>query len=188
MEENSRGRQPPLQVVREFVGSRLEKQIRVHTYQLAVPVICQRTDAVPSSEPVQRPVRDSFLMPTDRQRSLNMMISKESKQQVIRAAIYARVSSDQQTQQGGTIDSQVAALRQRVQADGLVLEEELCFVEDGYSGSTLVRPALERLRDIAWSGGFQRLYVHSPMLWHVNCDASSFNAGFCPANSNAPIA
>jgi site-specific DNA recombinase len=75
--------------------------------------------------------------------------------------IYARVSSDQQTQQG-TIDSQVAALRQRVQADGLVLEEELCFVEDGYSGSTLVRPALERLRDIAWSGGFQRLYVHSP--------------------------
>jgi site-specific DNA recombinase len=90
-----------------------------------------------------------------------MMISKEPKQQVIRAAIYARVSSDQQTQQG-TIDSQVAALRQRVQADGLVLEEELCFVEDGYSGSTLVRPALERLRDIAWSGGFQRLYVHSP--------------------------
>ena len=60
MEEKSRGRQPPLQVVREFVGSRLEKQIRVHTYQLAVPVICQRTDAVPSSEPVQRPVRDSF--------------------------------------------------------------------------------------------------------------------------------
>jgi hypothetical protein len=60
MEENSRGRQPPLQVVREFVGSRLEKQIRVHTYQLAVPVICQRTDAVPSPEPVQRPVRDSF--------------------------------------------------------------------------------------------------------------------------------
>jgi hypothetical protein len=60
MEENSRGRQPPLQVVREFVGSRLEKQIRVHTYQLAVPVICQRTDAVPSPEPVQRPARDSF--------------------------------------------------------------------------------------------------------------------------------
>jgi len=28
--------------------------------------------------------------------------------------------------------------------------------------STLIRPALERLRDVAWAGGFQRLYVHSP--------------------------
>jgi site-specific DNA recombinase len=89
------------------------------------------------------------------------MVSKESKQPVTRVAIYARVSSEQQTQQS-TIESQVAALRQRVQADGLPLEDELCFLDDGYSGSTLVRPALERLRDIAWAGGFQRLYVHSP--------------------------
>jgi site-specific DNA recombinase len=79
----------------------------------------------------------------------------------IRAAVYARVSSDQQTQQG-TIDSQITDLRQRVQADGLGLDDELCFIDDGYTGSTLVRPALERLRDMAWAGGFQRLYVHSP--------------------------
>lgn len=79
----------------------------------------------------------------------------------VRAAIYARVSSDQQAQQG-TIGSQVADLRQRVQADGLTLDEELCFLDDGYTGSTLIRPALERLRDTAWAGGFQRLYVHSP--------------------------
>src|SRR5262245_50971000 len=89
------------------------------------------------------------------------MVGKEQKMQTIRAAIYARVSSDQQAQQS-TIDSQVVALRQRVQADGLTLEDELCFLDDGYSGSTLLRPALERLRDIAWAGGFQRLYVHSP--------------------------
>jgi site-specific DNA recombinase len=38
----------------------------------------------------------------------------------------------------------------------------LCFLDDGYSGSTLVRPGLERLRDVAWAGGFTRLYVHSP--------------------------
>jgi len=79
----------------------------------------------------------------------------------IRAAIYARVSSDQQTQTC-TIDSQVADLRQRVAADGLALDDELCFIDDGFTGSTLVRPALERLRDTAWAGGFQRLYVHSP--------------------------
>lgn len=91
------------------------------------------------------------------------MVDKESNssQQVTRVAIYARVSSDLQAQQG-TIESQVAALRQRVQSDGLMLEDELCFLDEGYSGSTLVRPALERLRDIAWAGGFQRLYVHSP--------------------------
>ena len=89
------------------------------------------------------------------------MMAKELRGHAIRVAIYARVSSDQQAQQG-TIDSQVAALRQRIQTDGLTFEDELCFIDDGYSGSTLVRPALERLRDIAWAGGFQRLYVHSP--------------------------
>ena len=50
----------------------------------------------------------------------------------VRAAIYARVSSDRQAQDG-TIDSQVQALRDRVAQEGLVLEEELCFLDDGYS-------------------------------------------------------
>src|SRR5262249_50485262 len=84
-----------------------------------------------------------------------------SKSTAIRAAIYARVSSEQQAQQS-TIASQIAALRERIHADGLSLEDDLCFLDDGYSGSTLVRPGLERLRDVAWAGGFTRLYVHSP--------------------------
>ena len=79
----------------------------------------------------------------------------------IHAAIYARVSSDQQAQEQ-TIESQVAALRERVASDGLALEEELCFLDDGVSGSTLMRPALERLRDVAYAGAIQKLYVHSP--------------------------
>ena len=79
----------------------------------------------------------------------------------VRAAIYARVSCEQQAQQS-TIASQVEALRERLQADGLSLEDDLCFLDDGYSGSTLIRPGLERLRDVAWAGGFTRLYVHSP--------------------------
>lgn len=81
--------------------------------------------------------------------------------QLIRAAIYARVSSEQQAQQN-TIGSQVEALEQRVHEDGLVLEQELRFIDDGFSGSTLVRPALERLRDVAYAGGIDRVYVHSP--------------------------
>src|SRR5215471_4620046 len=80
---------------------------------------------------------------------------------LVRAALYARVSSEQQTQQC-TIRSQIEALKDRIRSDGLMLEDELRFIDDGYSGSTLVRPALERLRDVAWAGGFQRLYVHSP--------------------------
>jgi site-specific DNA recombinase len=78
-----------------------------------------------------------------------------------RVAIYARVSSEQQVQQQ-TIASQVAALRCRVTDDGCELPEDFCFLDDGISGSTLVRPALERLRDLAYVGGFQKLYVHSP--------------------------
>jgi site-specific DNA recombinase len=79
----------------------------------------------------------------------------------VHAAIYARVSSDHQAEQQ-TIDSQVAALRERVAKDGHDLDEESCFIDDGVSGSTLMRPALERLRDMAYVGGFQKLYVHSP--------------------------
>jgi len=36
------------------------------------------------------------------------------------------------------------------------------FLDDGYSGTTLHRPALERLRDLIHAGGVDRLYVHSP--------------------------
>jgi site-specific DNA recombinase len=79
----------------------------------------------------------------------------------VRAAIYARVSSDQQAEVG-TIASQVAALEERLRSDGLPLDPELRFLDEGYSGSTLVRPALERLRDAAASGAVDRLYVHSP--------------------------
>jgi site-specific DNA recombinase len=39
-------------------------------------------------------------------------------------------------------------------------EQEL--IEDGYSGATLVRPGLERLRDVVAAGGIDRLYVHAP--------------------------
>jgi site-specific DNA recombinase len=76
-------------------------------------------------------------------------------------AIYARVSSEQQSQQQ-TIASQVAELRQRVASEGFSLAEDYCFLDDGYSGTTLQRPALERLRDAAYFGRIQRLYVHSP--------------------------
>src|SRR4051812_382182 len=79
----------------------------------------------------------------------------------VQAAIYARVYSEQQAD-AHTIASQVAALKARVTADGLILPPERQFIDAGYSGATLVRPALERLRDLTAAGGLDRLYVHSP--------------------------
>ena len=81
--------------------------------------------------------------------------------QLQHVGIYARVSSEQQTGES-TIASQLAALRARVSSDGQTLPAEQCFVDDGYSGATLVRPALERLRDLAAAGNLDRVYVHSP--------------------------
>jgi site-specific DNA recombinase len=78
-----------------------------------------------------------------------------------RTAIYARVSSEAQAREN-TIASQIASLRERVAADGLWLEPADCFVDEGYSGSILVRPGLEQLRDAAASGRIERLYVHAP--------------------------
>jgi site-specific DNA recombinase len=78
-----------------------------------------------------------------------------------RVALYARVSSDKQAEEN-TIASQVAALQDRLRQDNICVEEELSFIDDGYTGTTLVRPALERLRDLAATGMLDRLYVHSP--------------------------
>src|ERR1700704_111868 len=36
------------------------------------------------------------------------------------------------------------------------------FRDEGYSGATLIRPALERLRDVIAAGAVDRVYVHSP--------------------------
>jgi site-specific DNA recombinase len=79
----------------------------------------------------------------------------------LRVAFYARVSTNHQAEQG-TIASQVAALRQRIAADGGRSQPDLEFLDEGYSGATLLRPALERLRDQAAQGMIDRLYVLSP--------------------------
>src|SRR3982751_7036827 len=79
----------------------------------------------------------------------------------LRVALYARVSSDQQTEQG-TIASQVAALETHILQDGLPLEPDHRFIDEGHSGATLIRPALEHLRDAVAAGTVDRVYIHSP--------------------------
>jgi site-specific DNA recombinase len=79
----------------------------------------------------------------------------------LQVAIYARVSSEQQVS-AHTIESQLATLAEKVKADSGILQPDLQFIDEGYSGATLMRPALERLRDLAAAGGIDRLYIHSP--------------------------
>ena len=76
-------------------------------------------------------------------------------------ALYARVSSEQQAE-AGTIDSQMAALQERIVQDGYQVSQDLIFVDEGYSGASLIRPALERLRDEVARNSLDRLYVLSP--------------------------
>jgi site-specific DNA recombinase len=77
------------------------------------------------------------------------------------AAIYARVSSEQQ-KASKTIDSQVEALVQVAKEKGFCVPEEYILKDDGYSGAVLVRPGLERLRDLSAQGQIQAVLVYSP--------------------------
>ena len=77
------------------------------------------------------------------------------------AAIYARVSSERQ-RQDETIQSQTAGLHELAAQRGLLVIEDLVFEDDGFSGATLTRPALERLRDRAAEGAFEVLLCHAP--------------------------
>lgn len=79
----------------------------------------------------------------------------------ITAALYARVSSDGQAR-GNTVASQLAALQERAKADAAAISPDHAYVDEGRSGATLARPALERLRDAVAVGEMDRVYVHAP--------------------------
>ena len=67
------------------------------------------------------------------------------------AAIYTRVSSEQQREEK-TIASQTASLIEFAKSHDLEVLAEWVFEDEGYSGATLERPGLERVRDLAAEG------------------------------------
>jgi site-specific DNA recombinase len=77
------------------------------------------------------------------------------------AALYARVSSKRQAKDQ-TIGSQTAALRAHAADNELEVPEGWVFEDEGHSGATLVRPALEALRDLAAQGCIDVVLVWSP--------------------------
>jgi site-specific DNA recombinase len=79
----------------------------------------------------------------------------------MRAAIYARVSTERQERQQ-TIDSQLTVLRAWALAQGHVLGEAHVFRDEGYSGSRLDRPGLDGLRDAIRDAAVDVVAVVSP--------------------------
>jgi site-specific DNA recombinase len=77
------------------------------------------------------------------------------------AAIYARVSSDRQ-KEDKTIASQTTSLREYAQTQGYTVPPDWVFEDEGYSGATLARPGLERLRDLVSAGQIQAVLIYGP--------------------------
>jgi site-specific DNA recombinase len=77
------------------------------------------------------------------------------------AAIYARVSSERQKEEG-TIASQTALLLEYAEVHELSVPSEWIFEDEGYSGAMLARPGLERLRDLAAEGQIEVVLIYAP--------------------------
>jgi site-specific DNA recombinase len=77
------------------------------------------------------------------------------------AAIYARVSSERQKVEH-TIGSQTALLQEYAQAHNYCVPAQWIFEDEGYSGGSLARPGLERLRDLIAEGQVETVLVYAP--------------------------
>lgn len=75
-------------------------------------------------------------------------------------AIYARVSTDQQAEKGYSIETQLEACRKMAAALGATTVLE--FIDDGYSGEFIDRPAMERLRTAISKKSIHTVIVYDP--------------------------
>lgn len=80
-------------------------------------------------------------------------------EQVIRAALYVRVSTDRQAEEGYSIEVQSERLSAYAKTfDGQVQTE--LYVDDGFSGASLERPAMQRLIADVKSGAVTHVCVY----------------------------
>ena len=76
-------------------------------------------------------------------------------------AVYVRVSTQRQAQ-SQSIEQQLERLRAYALAQNWDLAPEHIFRDDGYSGASLQRPGLDRLRDAAASARLDRILITAP--------------------------
>jgi site-specific DNA recombinase len=79
----------------------------------------------------------------------------------MRTAIYARVSTTRQAQTQKT-DQQLERLKAYAEQRGWTLEEDLLYLDEGYSGASLNRPGLDALRDAAAMAEFEMVLITAP--------------------------
>ena len=77
----------------------------------------------------------------------------------MKVGLYARVSSERQEKEQ-TIKSQLAELREFCKNHKHEIVDE--FIDDGYSGELLARPELDRMRDDAERGRFEKVLILDP--------------------------
>src|SRR5918994_2114544 len=79
----------------------------------------------------------------------------------MRTVVYVRVSTLRQAQ-AQTIEQQLDRLRACFRSRGVELAGEDIFRDDGYSGATLNRPGLDRLRDAVRAREVEQVLVTDP--------------------------
>lgn len=79
----------------------------------------------------------------------------------MRTAVYVRGSTSRQAQ-AQTIEQPLERLRAHLESQGCPLADEDIFREDGFSGSTLKRPGLDRLRDRVAADEVERVLLTAP--------------------------
>ncbi len=75
------------------------------------------------------------------------------------SALYARVSTQGQEKEQ-TINSQIAEIEAKAKQDGNTVGANLHFIDEGWSGELLARPALDGLRDAIKNKLFEVLYIY----------------------------
>lgn len=74
-----------------------------------------------------------------------LKVDQESQKEHIRLALYVRVSTDAQAEEGYSIDFQKEKLQAYSKSMPLVPEDVTFFVDDGYSGGSLERPQMQKM-------------------------------------------
>jgi len=90
-------------------------------------------------------VLERFINASESGLSIGMKRQKILEKTDLKAALYTRVSTEDQAKEGFSLDSQVERLRSYCSARGWVVYQE--YVDDGYSGRYIRRPAYQELME-----------------------------------------
>src|SRR3954451_22261371 len=99
-----------------------------------------------ADHPTGAPIALSAI-PRPRERRRKGVVSGQAKG---KAAIYLRVSTEEQAEDGNSLESQEARCRALCEARGLTIVDT--YLDAGYSGGTLERPDLIALRGAVKAG------------------------------------